>query len=406
LSKLPQALALATFAGLCAGCGGEGREPLARDRPLLEESLETGVFVRELLLTGELQAVRSTEISAPQTSVMQMRIQFMAEEGELVKAGEPLLRFDDSGLASRLLDLEASILDADTRLVAQEAELESALRDLEIELAERRHAFRVAELDASVEAGILARKEHAERQLRLQKAREELEETLARIESTRSRGRADLDVLRIERGKLEKDLLSARRDVDQLAIEAPAEGLVVYAGRQRSTSKWQEGDSCWPGQTLMRLPDLSEMLVVFRVNEVDAPLLEVGQEVEMSLDSFPGRELTGRVTHVPSMAVKRSEDSRISVFEIACTLSETWVGEMKPGMSVQGRIVVERRERATLLDRAAVRHDGERYWVLTESDGRLREVEIEPLARNAGHYLIEESSVRALLAQLAAEAAT
>ena len=52
------------------------------------------------------------------------------------------------------------------------------------------------------------------------------------------------------------------RDVDLLTIEAPTDGLVVYASRERSTAKWQEGDSCWPGQTLMRLPDLSEMQVV------------------------------------------------------------------------------------------------------------------------------------------------
>ena len=400
---------LRIFSGLAlaaalTGCGSSGPAPPVRDRPLLEDSLEKGSFERELLLTGELRAVRSVVLSAPQTSVMQMRIQFMAEEGSFVEEGDPLLRFDDSGLASRVVDLEASILDAETRLVAQQADLESSLRDLEIELAEKRFNFRKAELDASVDEGILSRQEYSERRLALAKAQEELAETLERIAATRERGRADVDVLKIEKEKLEKDRESAVRDVDLLSIEAPAAGLVVYESRQRSTAKWQEGDSCWPGQTLMTLPDLSEMQVVFRVSEVDAPQLEPGMPVELSLDAFPGRRLEGIVNLVPSMAVKRREESRLSVFEVTCSLSETWQGEMKPGMSVLGRVIIDRRREATLLSRSAVRHDGERYWVLTKRGGRLQEVEVEPLARNSTHYLLAEDALQAALARL--EAAT
>ena len=44
-------------------------------------------------------------------------------------------------------------------------------------------------------------------------------------------------VLEIEREKLEQDLVSARRDVELLNIRAPADGLVVYEQRQRSSAK-------------------------------------------------------------------------------------------------------------------------------------------------------------------------
>jgi multidrug efflux pump subunit AcrA (membrane-fusion protein) len=399
-------LAGLALAAMLAGCDAEHSGRPTEDRPLLEDSLEKGRFERELILTGELRAVRSVVLSAPQTSVMQMRIQFMAEEGQEVTAGTPLLQFDDSGLASRVVDLEASILDAQTRLIAAEASLASSLSDLAIEIAEKEYAVARAELDAAVDEGILSRKEYGERKLTLSKAREQLEETLQRRESTKARAQADIDVLIIEKGKLEKDRTSAIRDVDLLTIEAPSEGLVVYAGRDRSTAKWQEGDSCWPGQTLMRLPDLSAMQVVLRVSEVDAPLLEEGMPVTLQLDSFPGRPLSGQVALVPSMAVKRRDESRLSVFEVTCALSETWVGEMKPGMSVQGRIVVESDANASLLARSAVRHDGERYWALTRRGGSLQEVEIEPTGRNATHYRIAEDSIETVLARLPVETTT
>ena len=50
--------------------------------------LQRGDFERALLLTGELPAVNSIAIKAPQTNVFQMRIQFMAEEGSFIKQGE------------------------------------------------------------------------------------------------------------------------------------------------------------------------------------------------------------------------------------------------------------------------------------------------------------------------------
>ena len=400
--RLPACLALTAA---LVGCSG-GDDQVVENRPLLEDALLQGSFERELILTGELRAVHSTVLSAPQTSVMQMRIQFMAEEGREVTKGTPLLQFDDSGLASRVVDLDASILDAQTRLNAAEASLASSLRDLAIEEAEKLYAVQRAELDASVDEGILSRKEFGERQLALAKAQEQYEETLERREGTKARAQADIDVLRIEKGKLEKDRTSAIRDVDLLTIEAPSDGLVVYADRSRSTSKWQEGDSCWPGQTLIRLPDLSEMQVVLRVSEVDAPLLEAGMPVRMNLDSFPGRPLTGVVSLVPSMAVKRREESRLSVFEVACALSETWVGEMKPGMSVQGRVIVESVSHVTLVPRAVVRHDGERYWALTKRGGSLREVEVHPIERNATHYRLADGSVEAVLTHRETEATT
>ena len=142
------------------------------------------------------------------------------------------------------------------------------------------------------------------------------------------------------------------------------------------------------------------------MSEVDAPLIEEGMTVRMSLDSFPGRRLSGSVSHVPSMAVKRRDESRLSVFEVVCAISETWVGEMKPGMSVQARVIVEDESDAMLLPREAVRHDGERYWALTRRGGSLREVEVTPTGRNATHYRLEDGSVDAVLARLETETTT
>jgi len=393
----PWALVLGLFlAGTGGPCAGEDR-PGAAAPP----AWQRGDFEHRLLLTGELESVRSIAIKSPQTSVFQMRIQFMAEEGGVVRAGEPVLGFDNSFFADQVRELETQILDAETQIVSKESQLASDLKDLEIELAERNYEFGRTKLEVEVDPEVLSRKEHGERQLAFTRATRELEATRERIELTRSRGRAELDVLEINRDKLRKDLLKAEEGLALLSIRAPADGLVVYERRQQSTLRYQEGDSCWPGQRVIRLPDLSEMQAVFSVNEVDAPLLDEGMRLRVTLDAFPGRELEGELAVIPSMAVKRDEQSKIRIFKVAARLSDTWVGEMKPGMSVRGEIVLDRREDVPLVARAAVGFDGEHYRIHGSADGKPGPL-VRPLARNATHYLLSEEDYAALGPALAA----
>ncbi len=372
--------------GLVAGCAGPPSD--AGGREVASASPRRGAFERTIMLTGELEAVRSVAIKAPQTTLFQMRIQFMAEEGEVVQAGDPLLTFDSSALVAQVDDLESRILDARTQVVAKRAEMASSLKDLEIEVAERAHAAEQARLLAAVEPDVLARKTWAERQLQASKAARELDETRERIRLTRERGQAELDVLIIQAAKLEQDLRAAQEGLDLLTIRAPSPGIVVHERRQESQQRYQEGDSCWPGQEILRLPDLSEMRVVFAVAEVDVPLLRPGQPVTMELDALPGRPIEGSIESIPSMAVKRADDSKITIFRVRAALAETWADEMKPGMSVRGTVVVERHEDVPLVRRDAVRvdADGTWWWPATAPPGRA--LSFTPLSRNATDYLL------------------
>ncbi len=385
----PGRAALLAGAIVAAGCAGPPSTAIGGDRA--EPRLLRGDFRRELVLTGELRAVRSIEVKAPQTSLFQMRIQFMAEEGAAVRRGDRLLDFDNSGLAEQVDELESNILDAETQIVTKDSELESKLKDLEIELAEKEFAHERARLLAAVDPEVLSRKEHGERLLARETAERELQQVHDEVALTRQRGEAELDVLRISRDKLRKDLLVARSGLELLSIRAPAAGLVIYGQRPDTTLRYQEGDSCWPGQVVLSLPDLSEMETVFAVSEVDAPLLAPGLEVAIRLDSFPGRELAGEIVQVPSMAVKLGEASKVSVFKVVARLAETWQGEMKPGMSVQGRVVVDERSNVPLAARGMVRFDGARYLLRRPAaDGSEQWDPIDPVARNERFYVLSE----------------
>jgi multidrug efflux pump subunit AcrA (membrane-fusion protein) len=387
------------------GCGGTDPSGLSVSESTPGERLPAGVpaaqpvrgeYEEEILLTGELRAVRATTIVAPETSIFQMRIQFLPEEGTEVREGDPLLDFDNSALSDRVLDLETRILNAETQIAAKRSELATNRMDLEIERTERLYERDRARVRAQVDPSLLSRKEYAERQYEYDKAQMELEEVEKRLAKNIDRGRTELDVLIIEKEKLQRDLLSTQKDLEVLSIKAPIDGLVVYEYRRGQQIKWKEGDNVWPGQPIISLPDLSEMEVQFQVSEVDVPRLHVGLPVRVTVDSFPERELSGEILEIPSMAVTRDEDSEVRIFRVRSSLSETLRDKMKPGMSVLGRVTADRRAEALLVPRESVVQDGSGYRLRVEGRGESGWKEIRPIARNARYYVLEEQGEPAL----------
>jgi hypothetical protein len=93
---------------------------------------------------------------------------------------------------------------------------------------------------------------------------------------------------------------------------------------------------------------------------------------------------------IPSMAVKRADESKINIFKVVASLSETWVGEMKPGMSVQGRVVLEHLDGAALVARSAVDADGAKLRLKSLPGQAAEPRTFTALSRNATHYLISE----------------
>ncbi|HVI90770.1 MAG TPA: efflux RND transporter periplasmic adaptor subunit [Dongiaceae bacterium] len=52
------------------------------------------------------------------------------------------------------------------------------------------------------------------------------------------------------------------------------------------------------GTAMVNIQDLSSMLVNFGVSQKDLPNLKVGQEIRMSVDTYPGRNFSGKITTI------------------------------------------------------------------------------------------------------------
>jgi multidrug resistance efflux pump len=83
--------------------------------------------------------------------------------------------------------------------------------------------------------------------------------------------------------------------LEKLTLRSPTEGLVT--GRMA-----QVGEMAVPGASLMTVADLDEVTLTVYIPEDEIGRVKVGQAVEVSVDSFPGKVFEGRVSYISSEA--------------------------------------------------------------------------------------------------------
>ena len=349
-------LALCTAAATSLG---PSAERLAADDLVVKRT----AFSSRLVLTGELVAESAVHIIVPNANIWPVQVRWLAEDGAEIAAGDTIVEFDNSQLASNLEQLEQAASDAANTLTSEEAQVRGRELQAAFELGEKAAALEKARIDAEVPREILSQKEYEERQLALQRANLEHAEASEVLRLERIAGRARIEKQRIALEKAEMAERRAREGIDLLAIPAPRSGVLLVAENPQEGRTFQTGDSSWPGTTLASLPDLETMIVEAKLFDVDDGRLEVGMAVTATIDAFPEETWEGEVFAIDSIAGELSRDSLRRAFRVRIELADLDVSRMLPGMSVQA--VIERRvESALVVPRAAL------HW--SEVDGALR----------------------------------
>lgn len=118
--------------------------------------------------------------------------------------------------------------------------------------------------------------------------------------------------------------------MEKLIIRSPITGVVL----QRSI---EPGEVVTPGMALFSLAHLEELLITVYVPEDRYGLIELGQEAQLTTDSFPGQTFTAVVTEIAGQAeftprnVQTAEGRRTTVFAVQLLVANP-DGRLKPGM--------------------------------------------------------------------------
>jgi HlyD family secretion protein len=192
-----------------------------------------------------------------------------------------------------------------------------------------------------------------------------MEDLRSQVETAKARMESERAAFALEESRL-------KRLEDQMAfclIYAPQSGMVVYAneqamGRGGSTQgpQIEEGATVRERQTILRLPDLSQMQVKVNVHETKVEQLRLGMRARIRI---LGRELQGAVSSIANQPEPTSFFSA-SVKEYATIVRIDGQPEaLRPGMTAEVEILVAHlKDVLTLPVAAVVEQRGKFYcWV-------------------------------------------
>lgn len=229
------------------------------------------------------------------------------EKGDRVRAGQMLLRIDDSEYRARV-ELAERALSA-----ANEGAKEACLT---AELAER-------ELTRSEG---LVRDRMISEQL-LDQARNRRDGTAAACQAAHARS-----------SQLSSEVDVARTELGKTVLRAPFDGIV--AERTVERGEWiSPSPPGIPMPSVVDLIDADAIYVSAPLDEVDRERVSVGQAVRITLDAFPGRSFPGKLTRVAPYILDVAEQSR--TFEVEAAFDDqAFAKSLPPGASADVEVIL------------------------------------------------------------------
>ncbi|MEW6336996.1 MAG: efflux RND transporter periplasmic adaptor subunit [Acidobacteriota bacterium] len=323
------------------------RMTVLRPDPLRVETarVERGTVEESVTNTraGTIKARLRAKLS-PQLGGRVVELPF--REGETVRAGDLLLRLDDS------------VPRAHVRLAAEDQRVADARASeacLAAELAEREWR-RGSALEAD---GISSR---------------QLVDTL---ETERDRSRAGCQAARAAQDQARARLRLAEAELALTEVRAPFAGVLAERGTE--VGEWiTPAPPGVPIPPVLDVIDPGSVYVSAPIDEIDAERVRAGLEVRITVDSRPGESFPGRLTRVAPFVLDVLEQNR--TVEVEADFGDPAVaGSVLPGTSADVEVILSKAEGVVRIPSSAI---GEGNRILVLGDGRLAERVIVPGLRN------------------------
>ena len=396
----PRRRRAAGFAGLAlaglvvAGVAGRGwLRPLSAAPGVTIAEVRPGRFVREVTATGVFKAVKATPISVPQDVEQMLKVAWLAEEGTVLREGEPVVLFDSSDLTRDLTDGKADRESSLRKIEKTHAANGRMSGELTIDRDMAREDLRLADTMASQDPQVFSRNEVIEAGIDRDLARKRYQTADGKLGTRAKLGEADLALNRIEEGKAGLRIRQAEKGLGSLRIVAPHDGIFTLERDWRGQTL-SVGQPAWPGMKIGEIPELSELEAKVYVLEADAGGLEVGRKARVFIEGRPGEGYAVTVSRVDAVAKTRESRSPIKYFETILTLEKTDTAVMKPGQKVRARIVLENVDGVLAVPRGALFERDEKHVVYRlEAGGRFAPVEVT-IGRNSVSRVVIEKGLQ------------
>ncbi|MBK8889446.1 MAG: efflux RND transporter periplasmic adaptor subunit [Dechloromonas sp.] len=289
---------------------------------------------------GTVEACQRTKLS----TIIGGRIEYLGvKEGDRVKKGQLLLK-----------------------LWNDDQQAQAALSQSQIVLASRRSE------EACIAAGNAEKEAKRQSELRdkgfVSTSREEAARTEAEVK------RAGCNTAKADIAQAEARLKATRVEQGRVALYAPFDGTVAKIVGELGEYSTPSPPGV-PTPPAIDLIDDSCLYVKAPMDEVDAPKINVGQTVRVTLDALPGKQLPGKVRRVaPYVSAVEKQARTVDVEVDFARPDET--GKLLVGYSADVEIILDGRDKVLRIPTAAIQEGG-RVLLFNAGSGKLEERKVK-----------------------------
>src|SRR5215469_11352078 len=150
--------------------------------------------------------------------------------------------------------------------------------------------------------------------------------------------------VKIKQGALDK----ARADLDHCTITSPIDGVVI----SRNVDVGQTVAASLQAPVIFQIAnDLTKMQIDSNVAEADVGVVQVGQDVDFTVDAFPNQTFHGKVVQVRNAPITVQN---VVTYDTVIGVSNQDL-KLKPGMTANVSIIAARKDNVLQIKNAALR---------------------------------------------------
>ena len=350
---------------LLSACGSSANEQVEVLR------IETGRFDISLLASGELRAAESTPVMPPPGSRSPRVISWLLPDNSIVKKGDVVMRFDVSDAERGALETGIELTKVDLHVLTREFELDRLLAELggELDIIDIERIM-VEQFDVE-DTLAYSRMEIID----AMRDRELLDYRAGHLEGKKDsytdRQSAELEVLDAQRATQKSENVQHQALLDHSEVRAAHDGFIVYE------KNWWEpppqvGITAWPDKKIASIPNLDKMEAELLVHETDAVGLMVGQAVELTIDAYPDRPLSGTVSSISPTAAPIARNNPVKYFTATVAIDQADPEWITPGEQVRAEIHISRIDEAIAVPNQVLFQGGEGDWLFVLEGGDLK----------------------------------
>ncbi len=303
-----------------------------------------GDFEISISASGELEPENSVDIKAPEIAAgrdfhaAEMKISDIVPEGTVVKAGDYIATLDRTQLDNTLKDEQERLTTYRTNLDMKKLDTAVVLNGLRDAIRNQRHTVEEAEItlkNSKYEAPTIIR----QAEINMERQKRVLEQKERGYGLRVAQLKRDIATQTMWFNRIDRRVKSLEEVLAGFTITAPSPGMVVYK-KDRRGNKIKAGSQINAFERVVAtLPDLSTMISKTFVSEIEIAKVAEGQDVMISVDAFPAKSYTGKVSSIANIGEKLpNTDSK--VFEVRIRMDGT-DPNLRPAMTTGNKILIK-----------------------------------------------------------------